>query len=127
MRIPTFLRLTGNPLLCGLVVHGLVLSACCSELGLAEVDLKLAWIQTFPSEANAARQCRPDTVVWVDASNGYYYTRLAPEYGTTPGGSFACMHAAVSADYWDRNPFSTLTDRGRSFPINPALRCRVCS
>jgi hypothetical protein len=121
MRISTLLRLIGNPLLCGVVVHVLVLAACCLELSLAEFDLKLARIQTFRSEANAARQCRPDTVVWADASNGYYYTRLAPEYGTTPGGAFACMHAAVSADYCDRNPFSSLTDRGRSFPINPAL------
>lgn len=93
----------------------------------SKLEINLAPIEIYSNEADATRQCRPDIVVWADSGNGYFYSRRDAEFGTSPAGAYACMKTALAANYWDRNPFSNMRDKGRSFPINPDLLCLYCS
>lgn len=77
------------------------------------------------SEARAT--CSPDAIVWIDPESGYFYTALLPEFSVKKPGVFACRSSALSANYWDSNPFGVAADRGRNFPINPDLLCPECS
>ena len=87
----------------------------------------LAPLHGFAGEAEAARACRPDIAAWADTSNGYFCSRDDPDVGAPPHGQFACMLPAVAVDYWDKNPFSNMKEKGRSYPINPDLLCLACS
>ena len=68
-------------------------------------------------------QCAADIVVWADPETGYFYPKSRLEYGRSKAGTFTCMKAAMTADYWNINPFSALggAKAGREFPIDPAL------
>ena len=68
-------------------------------------------------------QCPADIVVWADPETGYFYPKSRPEYGHGKTGTFACMKAAMTADYWNINPFAALggAKAGREFPIDPTL------
>ena len=74
-------------------------------------------------DTDDARQCAADIVVWADPETGYFYPKSRPEYGHSKAGTFACMKAAMTADYWNINPFATLggAKAGREFPIDPTL------
>ena len=81
----------------------------------------------YASEAAARAKCSPDAVVWTDPDTGYFYYPANPEFGTKMPGGYACRGSALSAKYWDQNPFSDIRDKGRNFPINPDLLCPLCS
>lgn len=70
-----------------------------------------------------AGQCAADVVVWADSETGYFYPKSRPEYGQGRAGTFTCMKAAITADYWNINPFAALGGgkAGREFPIDPTL------
>lgn len=74
-------------------------------------------------DTDAAGQCIADIVVWADSDTGYFYPKSRPEYGHGTAGTFTCMKAAMTADYWNINPFSNLGGgkAGREFPIDPTL------
>ncbi len=84
--------------------------------------LHLGDIPRLADEAAAAAFCsRHDIVVWASPDIGLYYLRTAPEYGHRMPGFYSCLTFARRADYWDKNPFSTVPDSGRVFPIDPSL------
>lgn len=89
--------------------------------------LDLGDLPAFASEAVAKAKCGQDAVVWTDPDTGYFYYLANPEFGRKMPGGFACRGSALSANYWDHNPFSEIHDKGRSFPINPDLLCPSCS
>ena len=115
------------PLLALAGLSVLTAPAFCLDALPGNTDFGLAPLTGFGDAAAAGRQCAPDAAVWADSGNGYFYATRDPEFGTSRKGVFACLHAALDAGYWDRNPFSNMKDRGRVFPINPDLLCPACS
>jgi len=91
--------------------------------GLDELPaLQLGDIPRMADEAAAKAFCsRRDIVVWASPDIGLYYLPNAPEYGHRTQGFYSCLTLAKRANYWDKNPFSTVPDSGRVFPIDPEL------
>lgn len=84
--------------------------------------LHLGEIPHLADEAAAKAFCsRHDIVVWASPDIGLYYLGNSPEYGRRMPGFYSCLTLARRADYWDKNPFSTVPDSGRVFPIDPTL------
>ncbi len=82
--------------------------------------LQLGDIPQIADETAAKAFCpRHDIVVWASPDIGLHYLKNAPEYGHRIPRYYSCLTLAKCADYWDKNPFSTVPDSGRVFPIDP--------
>lgn len=88
-------------------------------------EIDLGPIPQYLSEALAANACTPDGVVWTDRKTGYYYPKFVREYGKTPRGTFTCLQAAITADYWGWGVISSIGGhKGREFPDRfPCTEC----
>jgi len=86
-----------------------------------DIPMRLEPVPSFADRDAAQRHCPGDAVVWPDPDTGYYHPPRSSRFAAARGG-FACMGDATGAGYWDTNPFSDGPGKGRSFPIDPALR-----
>ena len=87
-------------------------------------EIQLGDIPHYADEASARAACQPDSVVWADRKNGFYYPKFFSDYGKTPHGTYTCYHKAIKADYWSLTPASDGGHKGREFPL---FFCTVCS
>jgi len=88
--------------------------------GIADPDLLIGSITTYPSETAARLSCKKDPVVWADRYAGYYYWPREKQYGATDQGAFACLHDALKGNYWDTSPMSSMAHQpGKNFPYTP--------
>ncbi len=111
----------------------LAISVCAFNIGYALAQgspqslselppLQLGNIPGAATEKAAQLLCEHhDIVIWASPDIGLYYLKNTPEYGHRLPGFYSCLSLARRADYWDNNPFSTVPDSGRVFPIDPAL------
>ena len=104
-----FLLSCGLPIISALATIGAERNVVAADLG----DLT-----GYDSATQAKKTCQGEPVVWADRESGFF------RKGT---GTFACIRAVMTADYWDNNPFASPHHRGREFPINPDLLCKMCS
>ena len=91
-----------------------------------DIPMGLDPVPRFPTLDAAQSHCPGDAVVWPDPDTGYYHPPRSSRFAAARGG-FACLRDATGAGYWDTNPFSGGPGKGRSFPIDPALRPEVGS
>jgi len=90
----------------------------------ANSEIELGEIPEFADEAAALAACQPDSVVWADRKNGFYYPKFFSDYGKTPHGTYTCFKQAKKADYWSLTPASDGGHKGREFPL---FFCTACS
>ena len=98
--------------------------ATAEDLKTEKFEIELGDIPRFGDEAAAIASCIPDSVVWADRRNGFYYPKFFSDYGKTPNGSYTCFKQAVKADYWSLTPSSDGGHKGREFPL---FFCTSCS
>lgn len=60
----------------------------------------LGQITVFLSEAEAARACAGDPVVWAERNAGFFYMKDEDKYARSPQGAFACKSEAMKSNYW---------------------------
>jgi hypothetical protein len=89
----------------------------------ASSDIQLGEIPHFPDEDSARAGCQPDSVVWADQKNGFYYPKFFSDYGKTQHGTYTCYKQAQKADYWSLTPASDGGHKGREFP---QFFCTAC-
>ena len=94
------------------------------DLTSEKFEIELGDIPRFSDEAAALASCIPDSVVWADRKNGFYYPKFFVDYGKTTYGSYTCFKQAVKADYWSLTPSSDGGHKGREFPL---FFCTTCS
>ncbi len=86
-------------------------------------DIDLGTIPHYADEAAAQAACQPDSVVWADQKNGFFYPKFLPEYGKTQHGTYTCYRQAEKADYWSLTPASDGGHKGREFPLSFCYSC----
>ena len=87
-------------------------------------EIQLGDIPQYADEATARAACQPDSVVWADRKNGFYYPKFFSDYGKTAHGTYTCYKQAKKADYWSLTPASDGGHKGREFPL---FFCTICS
>ena len=89
----------------------------------ASSEIELGEIPHYADEDAARTACQPDSVVWADQKNGFYYPKFFSDYGKTQHGPYTCYKQAKKADYWSLTPASDGGHKGREFPM---FFCTAC-
>jgi hypothetical protein len=87
-------------------------------------EIPLGEVPRFTNESAARAACAPDSVVWADRKNGFYYPKFYSDYGKTAHGTYTCYRRAKAADYWGLAPEPDSGHKGREFP---QFFCYTCS
>ncbi len=117
---------SGNVLIGSSILMILMASASPSmaeDKAAASSEIQLGEIPHYADEEAARAGCQPDSVVWADRKNGFYYPKFFSDYGRTQHGTYTCYKQAKKADYWSLTPASDGGHKGREFP---EFFCTAC-